>query len=134
MPMRQHDIPGPHDSFVVLPAMASAESTTEFPIFVAPWDCSVTSVKLTFGSAVVGDDTNRFNFNLINKDDDGTGTTELANLDLAAGTTVDAFVEETLLSTATDLTAGQILDLEYEKVSSGFDVEPVVVRVTFIGD
>jgi hypothetical protein len=135
MPMSLHDIPGPH-TFQTGPieAVGSGGATSEFPVFIAPFDCVVTNVELTFGSAVVGDATNRFNFNLLNRGDDGAGTAEIANLDLGAGTVVAAYVPYTLLATDTEVDADEVLTLQYEKVSGGFNVSPCTVRITFLGN
>jgi len=135
MPMQLHDIPGPHDSFVTVPAIGSGESSLSYPIFVAPWATKVTAIKIAFGSTMVGDDTNRFDFVIYNRGTDGTGTTAWGSLVLAAGTTATAYVPQTIWSSAqgTALSEGSVLDLYYNKQSSGFDVSRAVVQVTFIG-
>jgi hypothetical protein len=130
--MQLHDIPGMHESLVFIPAVGSGESTTEFPLFVAPFDATIKTVQLSFGSAAVGDATNRFNFNLIYKGT-GSGSAEIANLDLAAGTTATAFAPYSLFSGTQDISESEVVSLQYEKVSGGFNVAPVVVRVRFVG-
>lgn len=135
MPMRLHDIPGPHTASVTLPAVGSSSAAFSFPIFVAPWDAKVTSVKIAFGSTMVGDASNRFDFTVYNRGTDGTGTTAWGSLVLGSGTSATAFVPQSVFSLAagTALSEGEVLDLYYAKQGNGFDVARAVVQVTFIG-
>ena len=66
-----------------VPAVAAGTATIVYPIFVSDRYVKIKSVSFVPQAAVTGDNTNRKNLNLHNRGTDGTGTTELANIDLA---------------------------------------------------
>jgi len=135
MPMRVHDIPGPHDAYVTVPAVGSGVSSFSYPIFVAPWSAKVTLIEAAFGSAMVGDDSNRFDFVIYNRGTDGSGTAEWSTLSLESGDSADAYVPTTIFSLATGsaIEEGAVLDLYYDKQGNGFDVSRAVIHITFMG-
>lgn len=129
-----HDIPGTHIAQAVIPAHGSADATTGHPIFRAPFDCTLTAVRIIAGADVTGQGTNYFNLNLINRGTSGTATTELANRDYS-GTAVTETrgVPRTLYSTATNLSAGTILEIEREKVGTGLASPAFLVEIEYEG-
>jgi hypothetical protein len=114
--------------------VAAATATEKHPIFVAPRGCKVTEVSVIPQTATTGDNTNTKNLNVLDADSDGTGTTEIANKDLATGTNLVALDETVITLNASNtagraLVAGEVLALQVEKVGTGVIVGPFVVKV-----
>jgi hypothetical protein len=131
--LHEKHIPGNRVDRQIVPGEAAATDSSSTPVFVAPFDCTLVSVEVYFGAKVAGDDTNRFNLNLIDRGADGAGTVELGNYDLtAAKGTVDDMKAISLYSTGTaTLSAGDVLDLQREKVGSGLIMPNTLVVTTY---
>lgn len=97
-------------------------------------DGRVTEVTYQPEAASTGDNTNKRIYTLVNKGDDGLGTTVIATLDLVTGVNLVAFDEKaaTLSATAADLvvTAGDVLVWVSDAVASGLVDPGGVVKVT----
>ena len=120
-------------------AVAAGDATEEQVIFVAPDDCVIQGFSITPDSAVSGDDTDRKNLNFINKGSDGSGTTELANLDLETDTDLSAAVETEITATGTAiasrrLSQGDVVVLEIEQVASGVALPRMLVESEYRWD
>lgn len=96
----------------------------------------ITSVSYVPVAARAGADTNSRTLNLINKKQDGTGTTSVASLALVSGVNLAAFDEKaiTLTSTAADraVAIGDVLQWQSLHILTGI-VDPggtVVVEIT----
>lgn len=111
--------------------VAAATATSKFAIFVAPRACKVSGVSITPDVATTGDATNTKNLNVLNAGAAGSGTTEIGNLDLAAGVNLTAFDETAIPITETPLAEGDVLVLQVEKVGTGVIVGPGQVKVTW---
>lgn len=119
-------------STVTVAVHAAATATEARAVFTAPRACVITGVSLTPDVASTGDATNTTNLNLINKGTDGSGTTEIGNLDLAAGVNLVAFDEKAIPLTGSGaLVAGAVLALQFEKVGTGVLVGPGIVKVAW---
>jgi len=119
-----------------LPAAGAADVTKSTPVFTAPDNCKVLQVQIVTQAAITGANTNSMNLNLINKGAAGIGATELGHIDFVSGTNSVAFdgkdlVADTAIASATELTAGDVLAVEREKVGSGLAMPEVLVIVTF---
>lgn len=116
-----------------IPAVAAGTATIVYPIFVADRDVRIKAVTFVPQAAVTGDNTNRKNLNLHNRGADGTGTTELANIDLATGTNLVALDETSLYAPASPLSisAGIVLAVQVEQVASGVALPQLHVQVTY---
>ncbi len=130
------DIPGTRNAQTFIPSVAAATATESHPIFSAPDACIVTSVKIIPQAAVTGDNTDRKNLNIIDCGSDGSGTTEVGNLDLATGVNLTAFDEKNipLNSTYTDgvtMAKGDVIKLQFEKAGNGVLVPNLLVRVEY---
>lgn len=115
-------------------AVAAGTATREDPIFVAPRACRVIQVSIVAQAASTGDNTNRKNLNILNKGSAGSGTTEVANLDLVTGTNLVAFDEKVIPLNATfaagvTLAAGDVLSLQTEQVGTGVAVGPFDIAI-----
>jgi hypothetical protein len=97
----------------------AATATETRAIWTAPCNCVITGCSVVNPAAVTGNDTNSTNLNLLDAGAAGTGTTEIGNLDLATGTNLVANVPSALTVTATVLTAGDVVKVQYEKVGTG---------------
>lgn len=118
-------------------AIAAATATQKDPIFTAPCKCRVTRVAVTPQAASTGDNTNTKNLNILNAGSDGTGTTEVGNKDLVTGTNLVALDEtvvplNTTYANGVDLSEGDVLALQTEKVGTGVAVGPFLVSVDFV--
>lgn len=130
-----HDIPGAHQAQYALRAHAAATATEVAYVFVAPFACKVRSVSLVWDAAITGANTNTTNVNLLNAGADGTGTTELANIDYASGTNATAGATVSLYAPASylSLAAGAKLAIQIEKVGTGLALPTGTVVVTYEG-
>lgn len=108
-------------SRVVPNAAQAADAST--PIGVAPFDGAVTAVQYIPDTAITGADTNTRTISLVNRGDDGTGTTVIATLTFEDGTDGAAFDAVTVpLSEVEDATAvaeGDVLEWLSEDVGDG---------------
>lgn len=104
---------------------AAATATTVHPLFTAPAACTVYGAVVNSAAAVTGADTHTRHLNLR---DNGT---EFANIDWVAGTDHAANTEDTLYTSATGraMAAGDILDIQSEKVGNGLANPAWIVRV-----
>lgn len=121
---RFSDIPGPIPFIARIPSHAAATATEEWPVFRAPFACTLKKLDIVPQAAVTGDNTNRTNFNILNKGASGSGTTEVGNLDLALGTNLTAFDSTNLPLNATYvsgvvLAEGDVVTIQHEKVGTG---------------
>lgn len=116
-----------------IPAHAAATATESYPIFFADRAVKVRKVSLVFSAAVTGTATNYTNVNLVNRGTDGTGTTELANIDYASGQDAVAMVETSLYAPTTPLAvaAGGVLAIQLEKVSTGLALPAMLAVVEY---
>lgn len=130
-----HDVPGDHIAEISLPYLAANFATADIPIFVAPYACTVYDVDVFFGSNIVGDNSNSFNLNLMNRGVTGLGTTEVDNVDYASGTNATANVAVALYDSTTGLSlaVGNVLAIQRELVGSGIALPPSLVRITYRG-
>jgi hypothetical protein len=77
-------------------------STDSFSVGEAPFDGEVISVSFTPEAAVTGDDTNKRTYTLVNKGQNGSGTTVIATLDLVSGNNLVAFDEKAFTLSAVE--------------------------------
>lgn len=133
--IRMHDIVGPQRVTFNISAAAQGDATKSNVIFVAPFTCKIRAVAIFFDDDITGTATNYFNHNLVNRGTDGTGTTELANIDYASGQDASKYVLVDLYSPTTylDAATGIVLDLVRELVSSGLATPSLHGYVEFEG-
>lgn len=114
------------DIATIVPNVA-AGSTDTSTIGKAPFAGTVTAVTFVPDAGMTGNDTNYRTVNIINKGDDGSGTTVVATLAFTSGTNATAFNETTitLTGTAADLVveAGDVLAWNSVHTASGI-VDP----------
>jgi len=124
MPVTIHDIPGHHHYPFSIPEVGSAEPTRSHVIFRAPFKAKVRRVSYIFDASVTGQDTNTFRLNLIDRGTDGAGTAVLASRSYTAGTDDSAYVVRVLYepSEGYSINAGQVLDLQRERIGGGMDM------------
>lgn len=118
--------------FMHMAPVAAGSATQSHVIFVAPAAGTVTEVHITTRTAVTGDNTNRKNLNIINKGSDGSGSTEIANLDLVTSTDLVAF-DETAIGTglSVSVSEGDVIVVEYELIGSGVAIDDSVYRIVW---
>jgi len=115
------------------PGKAAATATESRPVFVAPADCYIIALDVIPQATITGADTNSTNLNLIDKGTAGTGSTELANRDYVSGTNSTGFVKQSIYAPASPLevSAGNVLAIELEKVGDGLIIPEMLVQVTY---
>jgi len=118
MVMSPHDVPGTWVESVAFPTIASSAATDYVAVWVAPFKCLVTALKIVSSDAATGAATNYVSFNV----DGPNATTEQGALDLASGTDLAAGIASALTLTTTagfNANAGESLRLEAEEVGTG---------------
>lgn len=117
----------------VLPAVATAVDA-DVAVFVAPFDCTVTSVTYIPNATITGANTNTRAIRLRNKGAAGAGSTVVAELQFDSGVNATAYDEKaiTLSGTAAnrDLAAGDVLAVLSDSVGTGLADPGGLLRVT----
>lgn len=128
-------IPGVHKETTKVVAHAAATATEQWPVFFAPFPCQILGAKVVPQTAATGNDSNTTNLNLVNKGAAGSGTQEIANLDLPTGVNLTAFADSALTLTGTTaqctLAEGDVLTLQHEKVGTGVAVGECIVEISY---
>jgi len=132
------DIPGTrcHQSYVL--EIAAATATIKYPIFRAPDAVTVMKVEVVPQAAVTGADTNYRELNILDGGTDGTGTTEVGNLDLVSGVNMIALDGKNIPFNATYLTPGvtmvegDTLILQSVKAGNGILVPALLIYVEYV--
>jgi len=113
--------------FATIPTTAASNTATQdYPVFVAPKACLVSSVMLVPATAATGTDTHSRNLNI-----DIPDGTEVANVDYVSGVDETAMTARTPYTAAagTAMAAGGVLAVESELVSNGLILPHYLVRV-----
>lgn len=113
----------------------SAATTANQAIGEAPYDATVTGVTFAPDAAITGATATKRTLTLVNKGQDGTGTTVIATLDLVTGVNPAAFDEFafTLSGTPANLlvNSDDVLSVQEAVTSTGTANPGGVVEVTF---
>ena len=125
------DIAGTHYATWVVKAHAAATATEDLEGWYAPAAAKVTAITLTPSTAATGNNTNRTNYNFINRGTDGLGSTEVANYDYTTGVDAVASKPASVTVTAFSLTAGQVLAVQAEKVGTGVALGTTTITIAF---
>jgi len=119
-------ITGGDRQITIVPAHAAATATESYPVFSAPYACDINAIKVNPITAVSGANTNTTHLNF------DTASAEFANLDLTSGNDLTANIDNSVtISTATSLTAGQNVEIEFEKVGTGLAVPAMLVVIEY---
>jgi len=135
---RRGTTPGTHEVNVPTPTVA-AGTAADLPVWRNNLGVNVviTRVGFTPDSDVTGDDTNNFSLTVLNKEDDGTGTTAVATKEYATGVDMSDFVEDelTLSTTAADLVvaSGEVLALAKTEDNAGLELPEGLLRIEYEG-
>ena len=120
-----------------VPDVATATDDTKI-LAEAPFAGTVTGVTYTPDAAITGANTNTRRVALLNKGDDGSGTTIVAELQFNSGVDAVAGDEEAITLSATaanlDVAAGDVLAWESEAVGTGLADPGGLVQVTISRD
>lgn len=116
------------------PNLAAAASDT-YAAFRAPHAGTVTAVTYTPDATITGAATNNRAVSLINKGQDGNGTTVVASLTFDNGVNADDYDEKTItlsaVAGATDVAAGDILAWSTASAGTGIADPGGIVKVEF---
>lgn len=115
-------------------SVAALDATESHPIFCAPFNCTVTKVGIIPRAAVTGNTTNSKNLNIVDAGSAGLGVTEVGNLDLITNVNLTAldYTEIPLNATYTsgvEMDEGDVLNLEFEEVTSGVLIPDLIVLI-----
>lgn len=120
---------------ITAPAVGTAGNDASTPAVEAPFDGTVTGVTYVPAATITGAATNNRTVSLVNKGQDGSGTTVVASLNFGNGTNAAAFDEKaiTLSVTAADLVvaAGDELAWLSTHIGTGITDPGGRVEVTF---
>lgn len=115
--------PGVFAAAVQTIAHAAATATEYIGSLVIPIDGRIRGAYFIANAAVSGANTNTTHLNLQNGGVAGTGTTEIANIDLTSGNDLASGVKSIMSEALTTaVSAGTVLRLQAEKVGTGLDV------------
>lgn len=119
-----YDTPGARDDAEISHiAHAAATATEILCAYRSPCRAKLNSVKWVPFAAVTGANTDSTNINIINRGTDGTGTTEIGNVDFAAGTNAAATTAKSIYAPAAgselQMSEGSVVTATFEKVGNG---------------
>jgi hypothetical protein len=119
---------------VVVQPQATAGNDLNTNILVAPRDATVQAVTYSTVTAITGANTNTRSVSLVNKGQDGTGTTVIATLQFNSGVNTAASDEKTITLSATaadlNLTAGDVLQWQSTHIGTGIADPGGLVKVS----
>jgi len=118
----------------VVPAVGTAGNDADTAVFVAPFDCTVTSVTYIPSATITGANTNTRALNLRNKGLTGAGSTVVATLQFDSGVNATGFDEKAITLSGTpanlNLVAGDVLALQSLHVGTGITDPGGLLRVS----
>ncbi len=132
-----HTMFGEYYITAYVPPILAGAATQEDPLFLAPVNCELLAVSIVPQAAVVGNDGNSKNLNLVDKGQAGAGVLEVGNLDLITGVDLTAFDATAIPVTPTAgaaghvLHAGDTLTLQTELVGGGVAMPGLIVHMAF---
>lgn len=113
----------PFTDFVerMVPGQATAGTDSAWNVDKAKFDGTLAAATYTPNAAITGDATNNRTFKIVNKGQDGSGTTVMASLTTTANLAADDEATLTLSAVegATDIAAGDILEFNSDANASG---------------
>lgn len=122
------DLLGFHKVTIKLPVeLATAATVDEFAAFRAPFDLEVTAVRYLPSAALSGVTATEVTLAVINKDQDGAGTDEMASLSFVTGTDAVAFDEKDIPLSGTvanrDASEGDVISIAKTITSTGLALD-----------
>lgn len=121
---------------MVVQPVSTVGNSLNTPIYVCPQDGTVSSVTYTTVTAITGANTNTRSVSLVNKGQDGSGSTVIATLQFNSGVNTTAGNETaiTLSGTAANLNvvAGDVLQWQSTAVGTGI-ADPGGLVVVSVG-
>lgn len=113
----------------------AAGTDDERPVFVAPYNCELTSVQLVNASAIATDDTNYTTISLVNKGSDGTANNTIASINNGGSGTAfsafDAVSIGSLNATHKLLSTGDVVTLKKVDSGSGTATDEMIVMISY---
>lgn len=127
---KMNEIRGDQFATCAVPAEATAGSVDEWPVFLAPYDCTITAASWVPAAAVTGDSTNNFILTVNNLTDGNIVTTAKT---YATGTDSVANVAEALTVSGAGATvaAGDVITMKRTKTGTGLASPAGLVRLTY---
>jgi len=114
-------------------AAVPAGSSTELPIWNAPFRCKVIRVGVVPATAVTGADTNYMTLSVVNKGSDGTGTAAIASKDYTAGKNIAQFDYDSLGPVSNNLLRkNDTLTFKKAETGTGMGMPDLVVVVEYV--
>ena len=117
-----------------VPAVSTAGNSDDTVVGQAPFDCTVTDVEYVPEAAITGAATNNRTISLVNKGQDGSGSTVVATLTFGSGTNAAANDDATVTLSATAanrvLAAGDTLQWRSVANGTGLADPGGLVRIT----
>jgi hypothetical protein len=123
---------------MVAQPVSTAGNSLNTPIHVVQSDGTVSAVTYTTVTAITGANTNTRSVTLVNKGQDGSGTTTIATLQFNSGVNTTAGNETTITLSGTaanlDVAAGDVLQWQSAAVGTGIADPGGLVNVTIAAE
>lgn len=133
---RFYDQGGERDELVTHIAHAAATATESLAAFRSPCRAKLAAVKWVPLAAVTGQNTDTTNINIINRGTDGTGTTEIANVDFTSGVNASTHTAKSIYAPSAgselQMSEGTVISATFEKVGTGLLLPAGTFVFTFI--
>ena len=111
----------------------AAGSTTDVPIWAAPFRCKVKACYIVPQSAITGAATNNMAINIINKGSDGTGSNNIASLTFSNGVNASAYVRKSLGDVSNnELKEGEVIGFSKTENGTGMAMPDLVVVIEHV--
>lgn len=127
---------GPRDEQITHVAHAAATSTETIACFHSPTRALLSGVGWVPNAAVTGQATDYTNLNVINKGTDGSGSTEIGNVDFANLQNAAACDKLAIYAPAAgselQMSEGTVISVQAEKVVNGLALPSGTLVFTFI--
>jgi len=108
---------------VMGPTHTASDATSTFPIFQAPFDCTIVAVRAIYQTLVTGADTNTHHINIDTRTSAGATAVEIASRDHVNGEDAAANEVHTFTNTGTaaqlNLDEDAFVFVEYEEIGNG---------------
>jgi len=113
-------------------ASVSAGSTTDVPIWAAPFRCKIRGCYIVPQANITGAASHYMTLKIVNKGSDGTATDTVVSKAFSSGVNASAYVKTSLGNPSNnELKEGDVLQFKKEETGSGMDMPDLVVIVEY---
>jgi len=111
----------------------SAGSTTEVPVFAAPFRCKIKKASIIPKSAITGAQTNNMTLGFYNRGTDGSSTSNIAYVTFDTGVNASAYVEKNLGAISNGvLPLATVVTFYKDESGSGMDMPDLIAKLEVV--